>query len=120
MDSSRAASMKAQVLATTRSAFAGDDDDRVALGLEESRQLVGVHVVLGAPERLDPVPHTSPQLTTTPSALRSVVMAEREGFEPSGPLSQAAFLAGMWFKPNSPTSPSQPSYFRDVANENGF
>ena len=32
-------------------------------------------------------------------------MAEREGFEPSGPLSQAAFLAGMWFKPNSPTSP---------------
>jgi polar amino acid transport system substrate-binding protein len=36
-----------------------------------------------------------------------VVVAEREGFEPSGPLSQAAFLAGMWFKPNSPTSPSQ-------------
>ncbi len=34
-------------------------------------------------------------------------MAEREGFEPSGPVSQAAFLAGMWFKPNSPTSPSQ-------------
>jgi hypothetical protein len=32
-------------------------------------------------------------------------LAEREGFEPSGPLSQAAFLAGMWFKPNSPTSP---------------
>ena len=34
-------------------------------------------------------------------------MAEREGFEPSGPLSQAAFLAGMWFKPNSPTSPGR-------------
>ena len=44
---------------------------------------------------------------TTPSAVRSVLMAEREGFEPSGPVSQAAFLAGMWFKPNSPTSPSQ-------------
>jgi hypothetical protein len=49
----------------------------------------------------------SPIDITTPSAGRSVLMAEREGFEPSGPVSQAAFLAGMWFKPYSPTSPSK-------------
>ena len=33
-------------------------------------------------------------------------LAEREGFEPSDPRKEVAFLAGMWFKPNSPTSPS--------------
>ena len=68
MDSSRAASMKAHVLATTRSARLASRRRDVALGLQESRQLLGVDVVLRAAERLDPVPHHVSLHVATPSA----------------------------------------------------
>ncbi len=38
----------------------GGGGETVALGLQEPGELGGVHVVLGAPERLDPVPHNVP------------------------------------------------------------
>ena len=99
--------MNAQVFATTRSALSGLGATSVSLGLQQPRELVRVHVVLGTAERLDPVPHReSLSRSNTERTALGVELAEREGFEPSGPLSQAAFLAGMWFKPNSPTSPS--------------
>jgi hypothetical protein len=35
----------------------GTRGHEVPLGLQQSRQLVGVHLILGTTERLDPVPH---------------------------------------------------------------
>ena len=55
-DSWRAASMKAQVLTTTRSACSGRPGRLVAVRRQGPDQLVGVHLVLGAAQRLDPVP----------------------------------------------------------------
>ena len=125
IDSCRAASMNAHVLTTTRSADSGSAAGSEALRLEVALQLVGVDLVLRAPQGLQPVTahdvaHTpshqagsrrggGARLTrrsgsTCPGELGTGVPArgaEREGFEPSDPVTQVNSLAVSPIRPLS-------------------
>ena len=146
IDSWRAASMKAQVLTTTRSACLGGIGRLEAVPGEGPDQLVRVDLVLRAAQRLDPVPlghqdnlpgsgaakssmtaqrsdrstvATRPAarrraagdlgISRTPTSRDTVASAvpesghraEREGFEPSDPVSQVNSLAVSPIRPLS-------------------
>ena len=114
MDSWRADSMKAQVLTTTRSASDGVRGATVPLTRQTSLQLVRVNLVLGAPQSLQPVPTLDHSFSSQPAGAATVAAhgapagadiswfrhftvpvprAEREGFEPSDPVTQVNSLA---------------------------
>ena len=116
--------MKAQVFTTTRSASSGRAGRRQAVGHQGARELVRVDLVLRAAQGLQPVrPHpcapllAAPTDTIVPSgrtagrcplppgpgagARRAGQAAEREGFEPSDPVSPVNSLAVSPIRPLS-------------------